>query len=38
MLKNSTSSPHSVIACFVWNSEEAVIIFPYQINLLMFMT
>jgi len=35
---NSTFCPHSVFACFVWISEQTVIISLYSINWLVFVT
>jgi len=37
-LRNSTFCPHIVFMCFVWISEQTVIISPNSINLLVFIT
>jgi hypothetical protein len=37
-LNNSTFCPHSVFMCFVWISEQTVIISLYRINWLVFIT
>ena len=37
-LNNSTFCPHSVITCFVWISEQTVIISLYRVNWLVFVT
>jgi hypothetical protein len=37
-IKLPTFCPHSLFMCFVWISEQTMIIFPYSINWLVFIT